>query len=145
LKIARFSNRGGRRPDLSSLVALLYVSESSAPDATVIEAIRAESRRTNLRDDVTGLLLFDGRAFCQYAEGGGFAVADLLRRLQGDPRHRDMRVLHYDEVARRSFSEWRLGFAYVADPQAIERVSMRDRDSLSEALRDLVRESGASE
>lgn len=129
---------------MSPLVGLLYVSEISSLDSGYVEAIRKESVPNNERDDITGLLLFDGWSFCQYVEGTGVSIAALLRRLQRDARHKDLRILQYDAVEQRSFSGWRLGFAFVADPDAIRRVTTRGRGDQLETVRLLARESGAS-
>ena len=110
----------GRAQDLFSL---LYVSEMAAPDAAEIARICEQSRANNLRDGITGLLVFDGKAFCQYVEGPGPAISALLGRLDGDPRHQNMRVLQHGRGgATRRFPSWRLGYAFSADPAAIERV-----------------------
>src|SRR5205085_10361273 len=60
------------------LFSLLYVSEMAAPDAAEIARICDRSRANNLRDGITGLLVFDGKAFCQYVEGAGPAISALL-------------------------------------------------------------------
>jgi hypothetical protein len=128
----------------SALVTLLYVSEISSSDSDVVEVIRRQSQIHNERDDITGLLLFDGWAFCQSVEGGAPEMANLLQRLQADRRHRNMRVLHFGSAEERSFSGWRLGFAYVADPKAIQQLlTINPREQLA-AVRLLQREAGVS-
>jgi len=107
----------------SGLFCLLYVSEMSRPDAQEVCRIREQSRANNLRDGITGLLVFDGQAFCQFVEGGEPLMAALLTRLERDPRHRNMRVLRFGRMAgARRFPAWRLGYAYCADPSAIAQM-----------------------
>ena len=99
---------------------LLYVSEMSTPDANELRRICEQSRANNLRDGITGLLVFDGHAFCQFVEGEERVVAALLGRLECDPRHRHMRLLQFGALTGpRRFPLWRLGYAYSADPSAI--------------------------
>jgi hypothetical protein len=128
---------------MSSLVALLYVSQMSGSDSGSVEEIRKQSQLNNERDGVTGLLLFDGQAFCQYVEGPARAIADLLRRLQQDSRHKGMRILHYGAIAQQSFAGWRLGFAYVADEKAIKQLLMPGRGDQLAAFHTLARTSCA--
>ena len=110
--------------DSGALLALLYVSDMVAPDAGEVARICTQSRVNNLRDDITGLLLFDGKAFCQYVEGPPPAMAGLRERLERDPRHTRMRVLQFGATdGSRRFPSWRLGYAFSADPAAIDRVA----------------------
>lgn len=99
-------------PDDVSLARLLYVSEL-APGVPVTEVSRivATARQRNDRDEITGLLVFDGATFCQYIEGPAAAMAALVERLRADPRHGQMKVLIAGAVdGGRRFSDWRLGY-----------------------------------
>jgi len=70
---------------------LLYVSylaeASGQPD---VAAIVRESWKNSERDDVSGLLVFDGSRFAQFLEGPEAAMQHLRSRLEGDHRHRDI-------------------------------------------------------
>ncbi len=118
--------------DASGLFCLLYVSEMWRPDAHEVRRICEQSRANNLRDGITGLLVFDGHAFCQFVEGSERAIASLLVRLEGDPRHGHMRLLQFGpREGPRRFPRWRLGYAYSADPSAIERMrATRDAEAI---------------
>ena len=112
--------------DDGPLTTLLYVSELRSFDAGEIDSICHQSRANNARDDITGLLVFDGRAFCQFVEGPSSAIDALLERLERDPRHVKMRVLQHGPIASgRRFPAWRLGYAYSADPAAIARIDVK--------------------
>jgi len=82
--------------DDGPLNTLLYVSELTHFDAGEIDSICHQSRANHARDDITGLLVFDGQAFCQFVEGPRDAIAALLER---DARHVKMRVLQHGPVA----------------------------------------------
>ncbi len=108
---------------MSKLVSLLYVSEATTTDAGAIQSVEDQSQGNNLRDGITGLLLFDGSFWCQYIEGPQASVQNLYERLQGDNRHRNLMVRRSGAVGdERLFPNWRMGFAYLADEQAIQRV-----------------------
>lgn len=105
------------------LFTLLYVSELTVPDAAEIDRICQQSRANNERDDITGLLVFDGHLFCQFVEGAEPVITALAARLQSDLRHARMQILQQGAASSgRRFPDWRLGYAYSADPAAIARV-----------------------
>jgi Sensors of blue-light using FAD len=112
--------------DDEAAFTLLYVSELAAGGAVEIDQICRQSRANNQRDGITGVLVFDGHAFCQLVEGSESAIAALRDRLEGDSRHRDMRVLRFGRAPwPRRFTSWRLGYAYTAEPAAIARIADR--------------------
>jgi len=47
--------------------------------------------------------------FMQVLEGGRSAVNELYNQIVRDERHRDVVVLHYEEVAERRFAGWTMG------------------------------------
>ena len=93
------------------LVRLLYASRAAtsplAPDT--VDAILATSRRQNPALGITGLLCHSGDIFMQVIEGGREAVNHLYSRICQDPRHRDVLLLHYEEITERRFAGWTMG------------------------------------
>ena len=92
------------------LVRLLYASRSAKPiGADVIESILAQSRKHNPGLGVTGILCQSGDVFMQVLEGGRAAVNQLYNQIVRDERHRDVIVLHYEEIQERRFGGWTMG------------------------------------
>jgi hypothetical protein len=92
------------------LVRLLYASRSAEPLSNeVIDSILAKSRKDNPALGITGLLCYSGDTFMQVIEGGRDTINALFNRISRDPRHRDVVVLHYEEITERSFSGWTMG------------------------------------
>jgi len=91
------------------LVRLLYASRAidSRPDA--IEAILTQSRHYNPTCGITGILCYGGGIFLQAIEGGRMAVSDLYGHIQKDVRHKDVVLLHYEEITERRFGGWTMG------------------------------------
>lgn len=91
------------------LVRLLYASRAvdTSPDA--IDAILAQSRQFNPGSGITGILCYGGGIFLQAIEGGRMAVSELYGHIQRDPRHKDVVLLHYQEIAERRFAGWTMG------------------------------------
>ena len=92
------------------LVRLLYASRSANPDSSeVTEAILAQSRSHNPAMGITGILCYGGGIFLQALEGGRNQVSDLYGHIQKDPRHKDVVLLHYEEISERRFGGWTMG------------------------------------
>ena len=91
------------------LVRLLYASRAidSRPDA--IEAILTQSRHYNPTCGITGILCYGGGIFLQAIEGGRMAVSELYGHIQKDIRHKDVVLLHYEEITERRFGGWTMG------------------------------------
>ena len=91
------------------LVRLLYASRAvdSSPDA--IEAILSQARQYNPSCGITGILCYGGGIFLQAIEGGRMPVSDLYGHIQRDSRHKDVVLLHYEEISERRFGGWTMG------------------------------------
>ena len=91
------------------LVRLLYASRAIDPDSNAIEDILSQSRHFNPGSGITGILCYGGGIFLQAIEGGRTAVSDLYGHIQKDPRHKDVVLLHYEEISERRFGGWTMG------------------------------------
>jgi hypothetical protein len=91
------------------LVRLLYCSRAVDTGAQAIESILAQSRQHNPVSGITGILCYGGGIFLQAIEGGRMPVSDLFGHIQKDPRHKDVALLHYEEIQERRFGGWTMG------------------------------------
>lgn len=91
------------------LVRLLYASRAVDPNAVAIDEILAKSRQGNPSSGITGILCYGGGIFLQAIEGGRLAVSELYGHIQRDARHKDVVLLHYEEISERRFSGWTMG------------------------------------
>jgi hypothetical protein len=92
------------------LVRLLYASRASEPaPPTLVEDILATSLENNARNGITGVLCYGNGIFMQALEGGRMAVSRLYQSIARDPRHRDVVLLHYEEILEREFAGWAMG------------------------------------
>jgi hypothetical protein len=91
------------------LVRLLYASRvvDSSPDA--IENILSQSRHSNPSCGITGILCYGSGIFLQAIEGGRMPVSELYGHIQHDSRHKDVVLLHYEEISERRFGGWTMG------------------------------------
>jgi len=122
-------------PDRSDLHEIIYVS-TLADDAPVrvVADIAIKSRSNNQRADITGLLVFDGLHFCQQLEGCAREVAAAMARIQGDPRHRNVEVLHQGPLDQRRFTRFSLGYTSVEDIELLERLQQLKGQAAVEAF-----------
>jgi hypothetical protein len=92
------------------LVRLIYASRGSvASDREALLAILRQSRANNPALGITGLLCCAGGNFMQVLEGGRDAVNLMYCRIAADPRHSDVVLLSYEEIAERRFASWSMG------------------------------------
>ncbi|HPW28937.1 MAG TPA: BLUF domain-containing protein [Rhodoferax sp.] len=91
------------------LVRLLYASRAIDSSPEAIETILAKSRQYNPTCGITGILCYGGGIFLQAIEGGRMAVSELYGHIQKDIRHKDVVLLHYEEISERRFGGWTMG------------------------------------
>ncbi|HSV54435.1 MAG TPA: BLUF domain-containing protein [Burkholderiaceae bacterium] len=91
------------------LVRLLYASRAVDPSPDAIEAILTQSRQHNPSCGITGILCYGAGIFLQAIEGGRMPVSALFGHIQKDVRHKDVALLHYEEIYERRFGGWTMG------------------------------------
>ena len=62
------------------------------------------------RDGVTGALCFNANFFLQCLEGERSAVNETYHRILRDPRHEHALLLRYDQISKRQFGDWSMGY-----------------------------------
>lgn len=91
------------------LVRLLYASRATDASGAATDAILAQSRSHNPASGITGILCYGGGIFLQALEGGRNQVSELYGHIQKDPRHKEVVLLHYEEISERRFGGWTMG------------------------------------
>lgn len=79
-----------------------------------VSDIYLASRNLNVLDGITGVLVFDGKAFLQIVEGVDDAISSLAERLRNDGRHVDLIVRDERFVEDRSFRGWSMSLVRVS-------------------------------
>lgn len=86
---------------------IIYVSTMRSSEASsTFKDVERISHTNNARDELSGLLMFDGMRFLQVLEGSDKAVEAALRRIKADPRHFAFVTLSDKQVEGRSFGGW---------------------------------------
>lgn len=91
------------------LVRLLYCSRAVDTSPQAVESILAQAREHNPVTGITGILCYGDGIFLQCIEGGRMQVSGLFGTIQADQRHRDVALLHFEEIAERRFGGWSMG------------------------------------
>jgi hypothetical protein len=91
------------------LVRLLYASRAVDTSPGAIESILSQSREHNPASGITGILCYGGGIFLQAIEGGRMQVSELFGHIQCDARHKDVVLLHFEEILERRFGGWSMG------------------------------------
>lgn len=93
---------------------------SASFSAACIDQIIIPSRRNNVRDHISGMLLFTGAYFLCVLEGEHRDLTDLWVRLQSDQRHCDLFCIGDDLCGSRLYPLWNT--CYMADPKVDEQI-----------------------
>ena len=91
------------------LVRLLYCSRAVDARPETVESILEKAREHNPVSGITGILCYGGGIFLQAIEGGRMQVSELFGTIQKDARHKDVALLHYEEILERRFGGWTMG------------------------------------
>lgn len=99
------------------MVQLVYASaavERLLPDA--LQLLLAQSRSRNVKDDVTGMLLYHNGSFMQVLEGPASSVNPIFASIERDKRHTGIKTLLRHEIQRREFAAWSMAFVDFSMP-----------------------------
>jgi hypothetical protein len=102
---------------MSQLIRLIYASRSTLPPEGKTQGldlgvarILAKSRKNNRQRQIVGGLLFGDGCFLQCLEGAEEAVSTLYKKIESDPRHRDVRELSRASINERTFGDWSMKY-----------------------------------
>jgi len=105
-----------------ALSQIAYVSEMHGScDSEELAHLMACARRNNVRDGITGILLTGRSGFIQVFEGPPGAVVSLFDRLENDPRHANIVLLHRGDSHIRVFPDTPMCLRH-ADPDSLRRL-----------------------
>lgn len=86
---------------------LIYVSTARPYVGTAeIHDILTKAQARNATNDITGLMIHDGKRFLQYLEGEEMAVEATFERIAGNESHFALIVLARGTVEKRQFPDW---------------------------------------
>lgn len=117
----------------------LYISTADGLSEQAVGDILFSAQTNNLRDEVTGFLLYNGRNFLQLIEGESAALQSLMIKLAQDVRHNGMVIMLNEAIGQRACPGWAM--QHVGLGSADDRRQTLDKQlpaGLSRNVRELV-------
>lgn len=96
------------------LLSLVYISRSALAvhgDADAVDEIIRLSEIRNGPLRVTGRLIYTELHFAQLLEGPACAIAELMRSIRRDERHRDVTVVSEQRIVARKCKDWAMSYS----------------------------------
>ena len=90
-----------------SLKRLIYISrvEAKIKKADIV-TLMSKSKKNNLENHLSGMLLFGRGSFLQVLEGEPEALNKTFFKIAADGRHTDLRLIDFHMIEKRLFSNW---------------------------------------
>jgi hypothetical protein len=130
-------------PDLYNLAYISKNAIKGDPDQTreQIQKILTAAHKNNPSKEITGALLYSGGYFCQVIEGSEKNIKELFEKIDRDPRHGNVTILHFEPVKSRNFGEWAMALAGIEEDMRFDIEGVRKSKNelrMRETGRDLV-------
>lgn len=126
------SGLSARQSDAAHVARLMYASRANTIGSiyAVIERIRASAIRHNEPAGVATALLYQSGWFAQWKEGPKDALIRIMERVEADPRHHSMRIVHSSRGPRILSGPWSTAIVQSEEPSAVfaERVAQLRRE-----------------
>ena len=118
---------------------VIYTSMATHPlDTRALLDLLHEARGFNHIDGITGLLMHDEGHFLQIIEGPVSEIANLIKRLSRDGRHKQFEIHEDVETESRLFPDWSMGFGEMSEPALAFLPSIISRTDQQERFTELV-------
>jgi hypothetical protein len=113
-------------------VRVLYVSRAVGPQtSTVTASILATARKHNRASGITGVLCQGQGLYLQVLEGDRGAINALYAHIVADRRHRDVELLHLEEITRRRYPDWSMAHVSLSDDDPMVEMKHPEFDPYS--------------
>ncbi len=114
---------------------LIYSSEA-APDLDLADfgKMLSEFRVRNRARGITGVLVLVDGVFVQILEGEKDRVLLLLRSLERDPRHHQLKVFHQQETDERTFATWNMAYLSPSAEQVSKWAELEGATTIQDVL-----------
>lgn len=98
------------------MIHLIYVSSANSEmsEDDLLQLLE-ECRSRNLKQHVTGMLLYIGGNFIQVLEGEEKDVEEIYDSITRDDRHSGLIVMLKEQIKERVFPDWTMGFKHLSN------------------------------
>jgi hypothetical protein len=100
------------KPDLWSIT---YTSAAiRLPTRAELERLLIRARARNVRESITGVLLYYNGSFLQCIEGPKESLRRVYNAICADPLHHKISELVREPIARREYQEWSMALCFIS-------------------------------
>ncbi|MDN6307962.1 BLUF domain-containing protein [Psychrobacter sp.] len=92
--------------DLCQFIYVSRITSTGLSSPSTLSDISEISIRNNEEDAITGVLCYGNGYFLQCVEGSEQDLTNLKNRLLLDNRHKEMKILSFEEITERRFFSW---------------------------------------
>jgi hypothetical protein len=122
------------------LTRLLYVSKPVGPITTYVTASLLEnSRVSNKKSEITGVLCQGTGIYMQVLEGERTAVNALYSRISADTRHKQVELLSFEEIGQRRYGQWSMALVQLSIDDPMVQMAHPEFDPYSASSKDAMR------
>jgi hypothetical protein len=122
------------------LTRLLYVSKPVGPITTHVTASLLEnSRLSNNKSEITGVLCQGSGIYMQVLEGERSAINALYSRIIADTRHNQVELLSFEEVDQRRYGQWSMALVQLSVDDPMVQMAHPEFDPYSATSNDAMR------
>ena len=122
------------------LTRLLYVSKPVGPITTYVTASLLEnSRVSNKKLEITGVLCQGTGIYMQVLEGERSAINALYSRIIADTRHQQVELLSFEEVDQRRYGQWSMALVQLSIDDPMVQLAHPEFDPYSASSKDAIR------
>ena len=113
-------------------IRALYVSRAVGPQTTTVTTSILQTAQAHNRQHGIGGVLCQGQGlYLQVLEGERSAVHRLYSRIIADSRHKDVEMLHLEEVSKRRFAGWSMAHVNLAEDDPMVKLNHPEFDPYS--------------
>jgi hypothetical protein len=114
------------------LVRVLYASRAVGPQTTTVTAsILTTAQAYNRKHQITGVLCQGDGLYLQVLEGERSVVNRLYATIISDLRHKDVEMLHLEEITQRRFPDWSMALVNLSDNDPMVQMQHPEFDPFS--------------
>lgn len=111
------------------LVRAVYVSRAVGPQTgTVTARILATAQANNAVHAISGVLCQGQGLYLQVLEGERATINRVYAQILQDPRHEDVQMLRFEEIAERHYPAWSMAHVVLPDDAAMGRMQYQGFD-----------------
>lgn len=105
------------------LKTICYISDSCQHESLdALKTLYSKARKNNIKNNITGILIYDNRNFLQVLEGNQESVVETFKRISLDSRHKNIFEIINTNIEQRIFEDYNFGFTIVNNSNELNKL-----------------------